>query len=156
MTFDPDALPVPDLGLRCLKCGYNLAGLPTHRCPECGRPFQIDEHIPRGDFPLVIFDSHPVPVTPEVAELLRNARIPFMDEDSPANRLYGIAGATDRRRHLTVPRDTYFEVIDLLRRHALGQPLPATPEQDRPDWTCPACTESNPGTFEVCWNCGGS
>jgi hypothetical protein len=24
------------------------------------------------------------------------------------------------------------------------------------DWTCPGCAESNPGNFEVCWNCGSS
>jgi len=23
----------------CLDCGYNLGGLSTHRCPECGRAF---------------------------------------------------------------------------------------------------------------------
>ncbi len=23
----------------CLACGYNLGGLTTHRCPECGRTF---------------------------------------------------------------------------------------------------------------------
>jgi len=21
------------------------------------------------------------------------------------------------------------------------------------DWTCPACQESNPGTFDLCWSC---
>lgn len=26
----------------CLGCGYVLDGLPEHRCPECGRPFDPD------------------------------------------------------------------------------------------------------------------
>jgi len=31
----------PDYGPgKCAKCGYDLRGLPTPRCPECGRPFQ--------------------------------------------------------------------------------------------------------------------
>jgi hypothetical protein len=21
------------------------------------------------------------------------------------------------------------------------------------DWTCPSCSEKNPGNFEICWNC---
>lgn len=23
------------------------------------------------------------------------------------------------------------------------------------EWTCEACAEANPATFEVCWKCGG-
>jgi len=26
-------------GMNCPSCGYDLRGLPEHRCPECGRPF---------------------------------------------------------------------------------------------------------------------
>ena len=28
---------------RCLDCAYILDGLPEHRCPECGRPFDPDD-----------------------------------------------------------------------------------------------------------------
>jgi len=153
MAFDPHALPVPDLGLRCQKCGYNLAGLPEHRCPECGSPFNLDDHIPKGDFPPVIFLGKEVRLTPEVMEILKRARIPYIDRVGPAESLYGIGGLTHSRTRLSVPRGQYFEVIHLLRQHEFHGELPAEPGPPPPDWTCPACGESNPGTFELCWNC---
>ena len=27
----------------CSDCEYNLDGLPEHRCPECGQPFDPDD-----------------------------------------------------------------------------------------------------------------
>ncbi|MCX5661002.1 MAG: hypothetical protein NTW19_15040 [Planctomycetota bacterium] len=36
---EPQSQPPTDLKLHCLKCGYNLTGLSTQVCPECGRPF---------------------------------------------------------------------------------------------------------------------
>lgn len=41
MALDDDA-GLPDIataGLRCPNCGYDLTGLPLHRCPECDRAF---------------------------------------------------------------------------------------------------------------------
>lgn len=35
-----------DEGARCVKCGYLLKGLPEHRCPECGTPFDDAEGTP--------------------------------------------------------------------------------------------------------------
>jgi hypothetical protein len=31
--------------------------------------------------------------------------------------------------------------------------LRALQEQEAPDWICPACKESVPGSFDSCWNC---
>lgn len=25
---------------------------------------------------------------------------------------------------------------------------------DGPEWACPSCAETNPASFELCWNCG--
>ncbi len=36
-------IPVEDTGLRCLECEYNLTGVQSERCPECG--WQIDHAI---------------------------------------------------------------------------------------------------------------
>ncbi len=30
-------------GMFCRGCGYNLFGLTSHRCPECGRPFNPND-----------------------------------------------------------------------------------------------------------------
>lgn len=40
MEIDLYQLPIPDWGLECPKCRYDLRGLPSHRCPECG--FKLD------------------------------------------------------------------------------------------------------------------
>ena len=31
-----------------------------------------------------------------------------------------------------------------------------TAPQSSLDWTCPACNEANPATFDVCWQCGAA
>ena len=154
MTFDPEQLPIPDLGLCCLACGYGLAGLPRHRCPECGRAVVIDEHIPRGDFPIVIFDGQELVNTPETVELLRRYRIPYQQIRGVIESTIGLGVAMSARCKIGVIRECYFETIDLLRRQALGQPMPAAPPLEQADWKCPGCGEENPGTFECCWNCG--
>lgn len=156
--FDPNALPVPDLGLACPNCGYPLANLPNHRCPECGRPFTLEEFIPKGDFPPLIADGHEVRATDEVVALLRQYQIPYAPLHEPVQDMLGglsLSGFT-RSPRIAVPRDRYLEAIDLIRRHTHGELMPDEPIAADPHnlWTCPACQELNPGNFDLCWNCG--
>lgn len=49
---------------------------------------------------------------------------------------------------LYVTDDTQVEAArELLREHFAAAPSTAV------EWTCPACKESNPASFEVCWKC---
>lgn len=153
MRFDPDALPVPDLGLRCLRCGYNLAGLPERRCPECGRQFNLEEFIPKGDFPIVIYDGREAKATAEVLDLMKRAAIPVMQAMWPAEGDRIGLGLPPKPEKLGVPRDCYFHAIDLIRQFRQTGERPPMPAPPPPDWTCPSCAESNPGTFDFCWNC---
>ncbi len=114
----------------------------------------MDQLIPKGDFPVPIFNGRELRGLPEVLDLLRQYQIPFVEVLGPADSLYGLTGATHRRTRIGVIRSRYWEVIDLLRRHVLGQPLPTVEVSDRPAWTCSGCREENPGTFDLCWNCG--
>ena len=158
--FDPHALPVPDLGLACQQCGYPLAGLTEHRCPECGRTFNLDDHIPPGDFPPLIAGGKEVRHTADVAALLRRYQIPFIETHDPIRDTlgpYGV-GRWHQPAPIAVPRELYFEAVDLIRRHALNEPMPEPPPQSAvgqpaADWTCPDCHEPVPGNFAICWNC---
>lgn len=159
--FDPHALPVPDLGLACQGCGYPLAGLPSYRCPECGQTFTMDQHIPPGDFPPLIAGGREVRNTAAVAALLRRYQIPYIETHDPIRDTLGPYGfgRSHQPAPIAVPRELYFEAVDLLRRQELGEampPPPSHPGSDHPDdpWPCPACGEEVPGNFALCWNCG--
>lgn len=158
--FDPHALPMPDLGLRCLDCGYPLAHLSEPRCPECGRAVDLDEHIPAGAFPLLIADGEQVRASRDLHELMSAYRLPVIEQVDPMRGMFGVAGGLMMRKEtgppVAVPRERYFEAVDLIRRWRMNEELPPPPEPVMIDgpWGCPACGEENPETFELCWNCG--
>lgn len=157
--FDPNALPVPDLGLVCKGCGYALCGLEDHVCPKCGQRFTLQEYIPKGDFPQLIADGHFVRATDQIVDLLYRYHIPYIEQIDPLSQVFGVLGASvDRGPYLCVPRECFLEAVDLLRRHQLGEPLPTSPPKDHqhPPWPCPSCQETNPPNFEICWKCGES
>lgn len=153
MQFDPESLPVPDLGLRCLDCHYELTGLMTHRCPECGRNFTMDEHIPTGDWPTVMVDGEAVYVSDPVLEILRAAQIPNLPVKQNSMTTYAVSRELSGVARLGVLRESYWDAVHLLTRFARGEPLDLPPPCSDVNWSCKACGESNPGNFELCWQC---
>lgn len=137
-----------------------MALLNAHECPECGRAFTLEQYIPKGGMPVLIADGKPVRATRETTELLRLYRIPFVEQANAVSRAVGkMAGPLlqDIGGTLLVPRDRFFEAIDLLRRQKFDEPMPTPPDEgelNRPEWICRQCGEPNPGHFDLCWNCG--
>lgn len=57
------------------------------------------------------------------------------------------------------PGETWIElwVVDESQAEAAAKLIKDTMEQpERDEWICNHCQESNPATFDVCWQCGGS
>ncbi|MFQ5412399.1 MAG: hypothetical protein ACE5EC_08865 [Phycisphaerae bacterium] len=104
----------------------------------------------------MIFNGREVRLTDTVTEVLRRTRIPYLEDLHPAETMPGLRQPSRKGGRLAVPRDAYFHVVDLLRRYELFDELPPPPDESPPDWTCPTCNESNPGNFELCWNCSES
>jgi hypothetical protein len=160
--FDPTQLPLPDLGLRCRRCGYPLALVTQWKCPECGESFDLEDYIPPGAMPMLIAGGEQVRGEPEIRQLLDRYAIPVVELTDPVQGVFGGImlprfGRALPSPHIGVPRDRYFEAVDLIRRHRLGEPMPPVPAARvaGPEWPCPECGEENPGSFEICWQCGG-
>ncbi len=147
-----------DFGLVCRHCEYPLGGVTRLMCPECGEAIELDDYIPGGAMPPLYAEGKQVRLTDEIAAVFERYAIPYVEESSSWGLLPGMTiGRLRERGQLTVARTHYFEAIDLLRRMKLGEAMPPEPpsqESKEIDWTCPACTEDNPGNFEVCWSCG--
>jgi len=154
VPFDPDQIPTPDLGLRCMSCGYPLAGLTKRVCPECGATFDYEAFVPKGDFPMLIVDGEAALLTPDIRDALRRAKVPCIELGGLTMDLYGLHSISQSRSLVGVPRSQYFDAVIAVRSLRDGG-VDEPPQDFAIDWTCAACGEENPGSFEICWQCGG-
>ncbi len=145
-------LPQPDFGLSCRGCGAPLAGSTRYRCAACGRAFHPQRDVPRrpwffveaalaSEVPLALlpprFAEEQIPFIPEPGKLFRDLAL--------GSRSVGGA--------LRVPREFYFDVLELLAR--LRREMRAARESAQaPPWTCAHCGQPAPAHFEICWSCG--
>jgi len=154
MSVDPFSLPMPDLGLICLQCRYQLNGVPQYRCPECGWTFELNQLVPPGDWPEVVRLGKRVRFTPRVRDAMHRAQIPADGGDVMSN-IFG--GFSLSRGYLRVPRNFYFAALAVLAEMKIdGAPETSQVDDDeesQAEWTCSQCGEVNPANFEICFNC---
>lgn len=162
MSFEfPTDRPLPDFGLVCLKCRYRLAHLTEARCPECGREIQLEDYVPKGDFPTLIFAGKEVLLTPTLEQRLRAARIQYITKPGHTDAMYGLIAMPIFKRveRVGVLRSEYFLALELVLEEHLN---PTDPTDDtfaekstvaEADWGCEHCKETNPASFDICWNC---
>ncbi len=75
--------------------------------------------------------------------LLKEAGIPsFFQNENLSRSVNAFVGPFQAK--LCVDDADYDAAMEVLR---------TLQEQQAPDWICPACKESVPGSFDSCWNC---
>jgi len=137
--------PLPDFGLGCASCDHPLAGAEADRCPACNKPFDILAAVPRGDW-VAIGRFVPRPLAAMVNTVLYGAQIPYLVDNARLTQLYG-GQIPFVPNTLRVPRPFFFDAL-----HAMATAERAQAQATH-DWTCPACHETVPAGFDLCWNC---
>ena len=143
--FTGRELPLPDFGLTCDACQRSLVGAERHACPHCDEPFDpFAHHPPQRWVPVDPQIHYPLPLQ-TIELVLRTEQVPYVVHDT--HTALGVPGW-----RLLVPSEFYFEFL-WLTQQALQQ-LGPQPAQNRDEsWECRHCNESNPGGFDLCWNC---
>jgi len=145
-TFTGRERPLPDFGLCCRGCEWPLAGATGNTCPHCFMIFDPSEVIPPGDW-INISKFIPRSIRSMAAGVLYQDGVPYLVDNADLTWIYGgnvpfIPGT------LRVPREFFFDAL-----HALSAAAEQTSADAGEDWTCPACRESVPGDFDICWSC---
>jgi hypothetical protein len=78
--------------------------------------------------------------------ILDEADIACFIQNENANSI-GLAGAMFFPSLRIIDDAAYDEAIGILNSRRLKGIVEVA------DWTCPNCSEKNPGNFELCWNC---
>jgi len=159
MSVFPDRAPTirhqevvnADESFSCPKCGYNLTGVSGSYCPECGIALEYE--------PVTVFTAADLSLVWAAALVLDRAAITNMIVTGSFDPIIGMFARKNSMPHVMVPFKFVYEAADLLQKEFGGREFkvgdqPATRNQAGPDWKCTRCAESNPASFEVCWQCG--
>lgn len=143
--------PLPDFGLKCAGCAAPLAGATGDACGVCGRAFDLEPVRPRDAWFLVDPAEHPGLLTPAVEMLLHEEQIPYVptNQRSPME-IY--VGSNPLAGRLHVASEFRFEFLWLIAQTRAE--LAARAAAAATEWSCAACREPVPGSFDACWNCG--
>lgn len=147
--------PVLDLGLKCAGCGYSLTGLTEFTCPECGVEFDLGERLDSERILLLNAEAlisglarRPFSVWIDVRGFfpysdmnvilrpLRERNVPFIQSTGTEP-----GASVETPACVLVPFEFLHELVDASRDH-------------HGNWTCSACREGVPDSFDICWNCG--
>jgi hypothetical protein len=79
--------------------------------------------------------------------MLDEAGISSFIQNENANSI-GLAGAMFFPALCIIDDASYDEAIHILKSRQFKPDAVGVEE-----WTCPSCSEKNPGNFELCWNC---
>ena len=137
-----------DIHFHCPLCAYDLRGLDSARCPECGMSIAYE--------PATVFVSADYALAFSAARLLDDHEVTNMISTRIATGAGALAGRLGRVARVMVPRKLFFEAAQLLdeafgaRRFDMGE-KPNLPQPA--EWTCPVCDRLNPGSFGLCWYC---
>jgi len=93
-----------------------------------------------------VFSSADVTEVSYYKSRLDEADIPSYIQNENATAI-GLAGAMFFPRLCIIDDDDYDEALRVLKS---GQFQGVS---EHAEWTCPSCSEKNPGNFELCWKC---
>ena len=138
-----------DYEFKCPKCKYSLKGITGTYCPECGTHLEYE--------PVTVFTAAEQSLVWAAALVMDRHEISNLIVTGSYDPFIGIFTGRGSMPHLMVPFKFFHEAANLLeesfggRFFKRGERPAKSPEQ--PPWTCSACGEENPVTFEVCWKC---
>ena len=133
----------------CPRCKYSLQGIEPVYCPECGTHVEFE--------PTVVFTAADQSLVWAAALVLDQHEISNLIVTGSYDPFLGAFAKAGSMPRLMVPFKFVYEAISILderfgRRMFKPGEAPARPAPE-PNWTCPSCSEENPASFELCWNC---
>ena len=97
---------------------------------------------------LKVYSNERVELVGSLQNYLKQYDIPTQIRNHYASSVMGEIGFANAWPELWVLQEHFNEAQKLLEKFDKSAPIQG------PQWICDNCNEENPGTFELCWQCG--